>query len=294
VKRTDGDVPILVHDGEGVLPADEVGVPVLDHGFLFGDSVYEVVRTARRRPFLLAQHLERMRRSAGMIYLELPWSDREIARRIEEVEQALRVDEGYFRLVATRGPGPISLLPDGCDGPRLYVIGRPLIRYAPELYERGCSLAVVSRYRNHPQALDPAAKTGNYLNNMLGLIEARRAGAEDAVFLNAEGRVTEATTSNVWIVEDGTVFTPPVEQGLLRGITREWLGAALPAADVPVEEAVFGRDRLMRADEVFLTGTVKGVMAATTVDGRKIADGRTGPITRQAAELYERALASPE
>ncbi len=289
-RRRDGDVLILVHDGAVVRPAADVSVSVLDHGFLFGDSVYEVVRTRHRRPFLMAEHLDRLRRSAAMIYFELPWSDEEITKRVRAVDEALAVDEGYFRMVATRGPGPISLLPDGCDEPVLYVIGRPLIRYAAELYERGCSVAVVVRRRNDPRALDPAAKTGNYLNNMLGLVEARRAGADDAVFLNAEGHVTEATTANLWIVENGAVLTPPLAEGLLRGITRDWLFRALPDAGIPIEEAVFGSDRLAAADEVFLTGTVKGVMPVTTIDQAPVATGESGPITKRAAALYESAL----
>jgi len=281
----------LVHVGKGVVPAHEASVPILDHGFLYGDSVYEVVRTANGRPFMLKEHLDRMRRSAAMIYLELPWSDAEIGRRIDEVGRALRVGECYFRIIATRGPGPISLLPDGCGEPGLYLIGTELQLYPPRLYREGCRVAVVRRLRNDPRALDPRAKTGNYLNNMLGLIEAKRQGADDALFLNHEGHLTEATTANAWIVEKGRVLTPPIAEGLLQGITRGWLLARLPEAGIPASEAAIDLERLLRADEVFLSGTVKGIMPVTWIDGRPVGGGMPGHVSRRGMELYEEALA---
>lgn len=282
---------ILVHTGEEIVPADRPLLPVVDHGFLFGDSVYDVVRTANGRPFMLAEHMDRLRRSGAMIYFELPWPDDEVSRRLAELREALGEEECYYRIVATRGPGPISLLPDGCDRPALYVIGRALIRYPERMYTDGCRLAVVRRRRNDPAALDPRAKTGNYLNNMLGLVEARKQGADDALFLNLEEHLTEATTSNVWIVSQGRVRTPPLQEGLLAGITRDFLFTALAGAGIPVEEARIEHAGLLEADEVFLSGTVKGVMPATVVDGRPVGDGRPGPVTRRAAEIYAAALA---
>jgi branched-chain amino acid aminotransferase len=286
------DGRVFVHAGDRVVPAAEATVPVLDHGFLYGDSVYEVVRTANGRPFLLDPHLRRLRRSASLIYFDLPWSDEEVAQRMERVRRAVGGPECYFRVVATRGPGPISLLPEGCDRPGLYVIGQPLPRYPERMYVEGCRAAVVPRLRNDPRALDPKAKTGNYLNNMLGLVEAKRAGADDALFLNADGHLTEATTSNVWIVEGGCVVTPPLDEGLLEGITREWLLEALPANGVAVEEAVVGEERLRAADEVFLSGTVKGIMPVTRIGAAAVGAGRPGPIAARAAALYEAALAA--
>ncbi len=262
---------------------------MLDHGFLFGDSVYEVVRTARGRLFLMAEHMDRMRRSAAMIYFELPWSDDEVEQRAGELVDALGFLDCYLRIVATRGPGPVSLLPDGCDTPTLYLIGSELIRYPKEHYTKGCGVAVVRRLRNDPRALDPGAKTGNYLNNMLGLIEAQRAGADDALFLNADEHLTEATTSNLWIVERGRVLTPPLEEGLLAGITRDWVFRTLPGAGIDVAEEVIDRPRLAGADEVFLTGTVKGIMPVGRVDGDPVPGG---PVTARVSELLRAALAS--
>jgi len=281
----------LVHTGAGIVPASEARVPILDHGFLFGDSVYDVVRTANGRPFMLTEHLDRLRRSGAMIYFALPWSDEEIASRVQDLHRALGEFDCYFRLIATRGPGPISLLPDGCDEPCLYIIGREIIRYPERLYREGAHVAVVPRLRNDPRALDPKAKTGNYLNNMLGLIEAKRRKADDALFLNADENLTEATTSNVWLVEQGRVITPPLGEGLLAGITRDWLFEALPQAGVSVAEEIIDQPRLMAADEVFLSGTVKGVMPVSRIDGEPVASGGPGPVTSRATELYAESLA---
>ncbi len=282
---------ILVHTGEAVVPAAQATVPVLDHGFLYGDSVYDVVRTAGGVPFLWEPHLARLRRSAAMLYFELPWSDEEISRRLHELLDALSVDDAYVRLVATRGPGPISLLPDGCDQPALYLIGRRLIRYDESLYTDGCRVALVPRLRNDRRALDPSAKTGNYLNNMLGLIEARRAAADDALFLNANGHVTEATTANVWIVEKGAVITPPLPDGLLPGVTRAWLLERCVDLGIAACEESITAARLTAADEVFLTGTIKGVMPVTRIDQASVAAGHPGPVTKRLHAAYRAALA---
>jgi branched-chain amino acid aminotransferase len=277
----------LVHSGDAIVPAEQPLVPVVDHGFLYGDSVYDVVRTANGRPFMLQEHLDRLRRSAALIYFELPWPDADVARRVDELLRALDEDECYLRIVASRGPGPISLLPDGCT-PRLYILGRRLVPYAERMYTEGCRVAIVPRRRMNRSALDPAAKTGNYLNNMLGLVEAQRQAADDALFLNAAGHLTEATTANVWIVSGGAVRTPPLEEGLLAGITRDWVFRALPDE---VEEASMRREDVTGADEVFLSGTIKGIMPVTRVDGAPVGDGRPGPLTRRLAALYEEALA---
>lgn len=278
-----------MHDGTGVAPAADARIPILDHGFLYGDSVYDVVRTANRRLFMAREHLDRLRRSGALIYLELPWSDAEIEARIAALHERLGPVEAYFRIIATRGPGPISLLPDGCDEPGLYIVGRSLITYDARLYEQGCAVQVVDRLRNASEALDPQAKTGNYLNNMLGLIEARRAEADDALFFNAQGNLTEATTSNAWIVEaNGRIVTPPIADGLLPGITRDWIFAL----DEAVAEEPIDRGRLDRAAEVFLTGTVKGVMPVTRIDGVPVGDGSPGPVARRLAAAYDETLAA--
>jgi len=283
---------VLVWSQGTIRPASEAGVPILDHGFLYGDSVYEVVRTGSGRPFLLLEHLRRLRRSGALLYFDLPWSDAEIETVVEALQKRLAEPDCYFRIIATRGPGPISLLPDGCERPGLYVLGCGLMRYPERMYREGCRLAIVPRLRTDPRSLDPRAKTGNYLNNMLGLIEARRAGADDALFFNAEGKLTESTTANAWIVEGGRIITPPLEEGLLEGITRNWIFQRFPATGIPVFEEAIDETRLREADEVFLSGTVKGIMPVAAIDGRAVGAGRPGPVTARAGALYEDALAA--
>ncbi len=265
-------------------------VPAMDHGFLFGDSVYEVMRTLEGLPVAWPEHYDRLAQSARSIYMELPWTRDEIGGRIRATCEATGLGETMVRTVVTRGPGPMSLLPDACDGPRLVVFVLPLRRIPREHTENGIEVAVPPRLRNDARALAPAAKTGNYLNNLLALIEARRLGGEDAVLLNVDGHVTEGTTSNVFWVRGGVVRTAALECGILSGITRLLLLRALREEGVPVEEGAFPLADLTGADEAFLTGTVRGVTPVVRVSGATVGTGRPGPWTRRIAEINERTL----
>jgi len=273
-----------------IVPPEQATVSVFDHGFLFGDSVYEVVRTRRGVPVTLREHLARMRASAQRIYMDLPWTDGEIAARATEAVRAAGNRESYLRIVATRGAGEISLLPDTCRDPLLLVIVKPLPEPPPSVMRDGIAVALVGRPRIDRRALDPGAKTGNYLNNALALIEARRAGAEDAILLNPEGLLAEGTTSNVFLVRGGRVRTPELDSGILSGITRGLLLREMPRAGIPVEEGRLPEAELRGAEEVFLTSTVRGVAPVTKVDGRPVGDGRPGPVAGRVAALYEAAL----
>ena len=263
---------------------------VFDHGFLFGDSVYEVVRTRRGVPVTMAEHLARLRASAERIYMELPWTDADIGARTAELLRAADNPESYLRIVATRGVGEISLLPDTCRDPLLLLIAKPLPVPPASVMKDGIAVALVGRPRNDRRALDPGAKTGNYLNNALALIEARRTGAEDAILLNPEGLLAEGTTSNVFLVRGGRVLTPTLDSGILSGITRALLLREMTAAGIGVEEARLPEEALRGADEVFLTSTVRGVAPVTRVDGKPVGDGRPGPVARRVAALYEDSL----
>jgi branched-chain amino acid aminotransferase len=273
-----------------IVPPGEAVVSVYDHGFLFGDSVYEVVRTRRGVPVTLDEHLARLERSAERIYFPLPWTREAIAARVREAVAAAGNPECYVRIVATRGPGEISLLPDTCTAPSLILLVKPLPVPPPSVARDGIGILLAPRPRNDRRALDPSAKTGNYLNNLLALVEARRAGAEDAVLLNPEGMLAEGTTSNVFLVHGGRVRTPTLESGILAGITRDLLMREMARAGVPASEEALPPGALADADEVFLTSTVRGVAPVTRVDGRPVGDGRPGPVTRRVAALYEEAL----
>lgn len=273
-----------------ISPIGEARVAAMDHGFLFGDSIYEVVRTRSRRPVALAEHLERLRASAVQTYLVIPWTDGEIAARMREAVAATTFAECYVRLVVTRGPGPMTLSPEACFSPSILVYAMPLRTPTPEELERGAAVCVPARLRNDRRALAPAAKTGNYLNNVLALVEARRSGGEDAVMLNVEGHVTEATTANVFWVRGGELFTPSLDCGILAGITRTQLIWTVRQQGVVVHEGRYAYADMAGADEVMLTGTVRGVSPVTRIDGKPVGDGRPGPLTRRLMGVYDQVL----
>lgn len=273
-----------------VVPIAEARVSAMDHGFLFGDSIYEVVRTLRRRPVALAEHLERLRASANQTYLVLPWTDAEIAARMREAVAATTFPECYVRLVVTRGTGPMTLLTDPCFEPSMLVYVLPLHAPTAEEQARGIAVAVPPRLRNDRRALAPSAKTGNYLNNVLALVEARRLGGEDAILLSGDGTVTEATTSNVFWATGGELFTPALDCGILAGITRTLLIWAWRQGGGALHEGRFPYADMARADEVMLTGTIRGVMSVVKLDGRPVGDGVPGPVSRRMRELLDRAM----
>lgn len=276
----------------GVITSPEAArVPAMDHGFLYGDSVYEVIRSFEGRPVAMDEHLSRLRASAAQIYMRIPWSDDEVRAHARAAVAATELPDQYVRIVVTRGPGPMSLLPDGCDRPTLAVYVLPLVVPDAAAREQGIRVSVPARIRNDTRALAPSAKTGNYLNNLLALVEAKRAGGADAVMVGADGHVTEATTANVFWVKGGLVSTPSLASGILSGITRSLLLPAMRAAGHDVREGQFPLADLLGADEVFLTGTVRGVMPVVAIDEHRVGDGRPGRLTREFVELHDRVLA---
>lgn len=269
-----------------VLPAEQATVPITDRGFLFGDGVYEVVRTFARRPFLLERHLERLRASADGIRLslaELPAID----AVVQDLVRRSAASECYIRIMITRGSSPPDINPDLAREPRLVIIVRPLDTPNPSDYQNGVAAAVVHVCRSPRTALDPAIKSGNYLNNILALMEAHDRGARDAFMLNPDGEVTEATTANIFLARGGKVVTPWLASGLLAGITRGFLKEAAAQRNVVIEERKVMRDELFSADELFITSTKRGVMPVTTLDGKAVGSGKPGDLTRQMAKFYD-------
>jgi len=280
----------VVCNVEGKLvPPEQAVVPVLDRGFLYGDSVYEVVRTYDARPFELERHLARMERTAQRIDLALP--PREVlARELQRTLDAADNPESYARIVVTRGTGEFGLSPFLARGQnRLVVIVRPLSLPPEEQYESGLQMAIAKIRRNPPQALDPALKTGNYLNNILALREAHEAGADDAILLDLRGRVTEGTTSNVFFVQHGVLVTPPLALGMLEGVTRALFIEIAREEGLILREEPHGPEALAAADEVFMTSTLREAMPVTSLaflessgdQFRKVGDGTPGPVTQR-------------
>jgi branched-chain amino acid aminotransferase len=263
---------------DGVI-APTGSVSVLDRGFLYGDSVYEVVRTFGREPFGLPEHLARLRQSADYLYLPVPWSDSQIQAAVTQTLHKAEGAEFYIRIVVSRGADPtINLLPTPNIQPSLIIVVSA-IAPVPQLVESGLRLKIGDRRRTHPQALSPAAKTGNYLNNILALLEARQQGAEDALMLNTDGEITEATTSNIWLVEQGVVKTPAIAAGILQGITRAFLLQILRDRQIPHQETTLKPADLWLAEEIFLSSSVRLLMPINQIDDYVLPQC-PGPMTR--------------
>ena len=288
-------MPIAVNVDGRITGERDAVIPVLDHGFLFGEGVYDVVRTYGRTPFLFDRHVRRLRRSAEMIGLDVPFSDAELVARVRETSSAFfahpdneSVADVYVRLVLTRGVGDITYDPSSCPSPSLVIIVKALLPLAPSVYECGVKVIIASVVRNHPNSINPLIKSNNLLNNALAAQEAIRAGAFDAVMRNYRGELAECSGTNLFVVKGGRLLTPPLDAGLLSGITRGFVLELCPEVGVPVEQKVLHDDDLFGADESFLTSTTKEVVPIVAVDGRTIGDGHPGPVTKRLLEAYRR------
>jgi branched-chain amino acid aminotransferase len=263
-------------------------ISVFDRGFLFGDSVFETLATFGGRLHAVGEHLDRLERSAGRIGLPLPPRP-VIEKAVRDTLAAAGNADARVRAIVTRGAASGDLDPGPADAPELVVIVEPRRGPAPEAYETGVPVEIVSVVRNAPGATDPAVKSGNYLNNVLALGEARRrrAGAHEAILLNAAGSVAEGATSNVFCVAGGEVRTPALSVGILDGVTRGKVLALCRAHGLPHAEVPFmAAGELRGADECFITSAVRGVLPVTSIDGRAVGDGAPGPLTRRLMELY--------
>lgn len=278
--------PVVNMDGT-LVPADQARVPVLDRGFLYGDSVYEVVRTYGGRPFALGAHLDRLQRSAAALVLALPergWLEEQIHRTIE----AVGADDCYCRVIVTRGPGPITLDPTTATTPVTVILAKPFEDFPAWMYERGVKVHIARIRRNPPTALDPAIKSGNYLNSILALGEARRAGFDDALMLDTRGRVTEATAANVFAYRGGKLWTPALGTGILEGVTRAFMLRIATEEGLVCEESDLLPDDLKASDEVMLTSTLKEVMPVVQVGPDQVGDGHAGPLAARLHARYQR------
>jgi branched-chain amino acid aminotransferase len=265
-------------------------VSIFDRGFLYGDSVYEVLRTAGGRPVDFDRHLDRLARSAGSIMLSLPDQAR-IRGAVGETLAAAGNPESYIRIVVTRGAGRIALDLDAAGTPSLIVIVSDLKMPRAEIYTDGAVIAIVGVERTSRRAVDPAVKSGNYLNSILALAEAQRRGAYEALMLGPDGRVAEGSTSNVFAVRGGELTTPTLTTGILAGITRQRVIELARAAGLAAGEGDLYPDDLRAADEVFITSSIRGVMPVSQVDDRTISTGAPGPITTQLMAAWDGFIA---
>ena len=255
-------------------------ISVFDHGFLYGEGIYETMRTYHRRPFLYDRHLKRLRRSARMIELALPFTDEELAAQIRSTQACAKIDgEVYIRVLVTRGIGELTYDLKATPNPSIVIIVKPQVDPEPEAYDRGVRVVLVDIVRNHPDSVNPMIKSNNLMNSALAMQEALKSNAFEGVMRNYRGELSECTTSNLFIVKNGVALTPPLDAGLLPGITREFLFDVGKDVGVDVREQVLRDADLFGADEAFLTSTTREVVPIVTVNDRTIGSGKPGPIT---------------
>jgi branched-chain amino acid aminotransferase len=268
----------------------EAKISVFDHGLLYGDGVFEGIRIYAGKVFRLREHLDRLYESARHIFLEIPFPREQIAQAVLDTVQANAKQEGYIRLVVTRGPGTLGLDPRKCSEPQVIIIVDDISLYPPDSYEKGLRVITASVIRNHPNALNPRIKSLNYLNNILAKIEAERAGCPEAIMLNHNGEVAECTADNIFLVKHGILRTPHLAAGILEGVTRNLVLELAREAKIPVQETALTRHDVYSADECFLTGTAAEVAPIVECDGRPIGNGKPGPLTRQLRERFQQCV----
>jgi branched-chain amino acid aminotransferase len=282
-------MPATVNVNGRISPEAEAVISVFDHGFLYGEGIYETMRTYNNRPFLFDRHMRRLRNSARMIALDLPFTDGELAMQITETRDVADVQgEAYIRVLVTRGIGELTYDPHATPTPSIVIIVKRQVDPPPEAYERGVRVAIVDVVRNHPDTVNPLIKSNNLLNCALAGQQAIRRGGYEGIMRNYRGELTECTTANLFVVQDGTALTPPLECGLLSGITREFLFEVGTEAGIAVREQVLRDEDLFRADEAFLTSTTRELLPIVNVDDRTIGSGSPGPITKRLLESFRK------
>jgi branched-chain amino acid aminotransferase len=282
---------MLVYVNGHFVPKEEASVSVFDHGFLYGDGIYETLRAYSGKLFLLSKHLSRLRHSAEAISLKLPLPLEKIGEALHETLSVNKLTEAYVRIHLSRGPGEIGLDPALCHAPTMIIVTQPFKDYPVAFYKNGVAVAVVSTRRNHPLAISPVIKSTNFLNNILAKIESLKSGAYEGIMLNWEGDVAEGTISNIFTVKHGVLYTPSLDTGILEGVTRDLVLHLARKDRIPAKETRLKQHDLTSADECFITNTTVEVLPVTRVDGNVIGNGRPGPVTTALRETYRREVA---
>ncbi|TVQ33145.1 MAG: branched-chain-amino-acid transaminase [Phycisphaeraceae bacterium] len=287
------DRPFIWLDGR-LVPKSQAMVSVYDHGFLYGDGVFEGIRAYNGRIFKCRSHIERLFRSAERIRLKIPHTREQIDALMRETLEANDLRDGYIRLIVSRGVGTLGLHPFRCPNPGVICIADSIQLYPEEMYEQGMAVVVAKRPRIPVECLDPRIKSMNYLNNILAKIEAIDAGVLEAIMLNTDGYVAECTGDNIFVVKDGAIITPPPDAGILEGITRSFVIDLCRKSGIKVEERLFKLDELLAGDELFLTGTAAEIIGVKQVDDKPIGSGEEGPVTKKLREQFREIVTSGE
>jgi len=268
-----------------IVNKNQAKISVFDHGLLYGDGVFEGIRFYNKQVFQLKAHLARLLDSAKSILLNIPYTTNELEAAINDVINAYAADNGYLRLVITRGKGPLSINPENCPRCTTLIIADQLSVMPPSVLQKGAKLVIASTRRLPVDGLDPRVKSLNYLNHILAKIEANQANADEAVLLNAHGYVTEGTTDNIFITKNNQLLTPPISDGALNGITRNVVLELARKLGIPCHEATLSPHDLYIADECFLTGTAVELIPVRQIDGRNMRDC-PGPIYQKLQNAF--------
>jgi len=274
-------------DGK-LINKEDAKVSVFDHGLLYGDGVFEGIRSYDCIVFKLKEHIDRLYESAHSILLEISLTRKEMINAVITTLKANKLKDAYIRLVVTRGEGDLGLDPRKCPRPTIVIITDKIVLYPEQLYKEGLKIITVPTVRNLPEALNPQIKSLNYLNNILAKIEAINSGSQEAIMLNSLGFVAECTGDNVFVVKNNGLYTPPPSMGTLRGITRDTVIALAEKSKIRACENIITRHEVFNADEVFLTGTAAEIIPVVYVDGRRIGDGKPGKITLELMREFKK------